>query len=74
MEENFNNLSLYEKRNELNKEILSLVYLINKIVDDSKTEYFNYDVNNTLMTEDEFLYQEYLQIKEVKDKLINIFK
>lgn len=74
MEENYKNLSLEEKRNELNKETLKLLYLVNQIVDDSKTDYFNYDANHSNITEDDFLYEEYMQIKEVVDKLVDVFR
>lgn len=74
MEESFKNLSLKEKRNELNSQTLKLLFLVNKIVDDNKTDYYNYDLNNPNITEDDFLCDEYVLIKEVTDKLINIFK
>lgn len=74
MLENYKDLSLKEKRNELNSETLKLLFLVNKIVDDSKTDYYNYDMNNPNISEDDFLCEEYYQIKEITDKLIGIFK
>lgn len=74
MKENYKLLSLNEKRNEINKEIRYLLLLINKIVDDPKVDYFNYDGNNYDMSEEEFLAREYEQIIEAKKKLISIFK
>lgn len=73
MEESYKNLSLEEKRNELNKETLKLLYLVNQIVNDSKADYFNYDSSMNI-SEENFLFEEYLQIKEITDKLIGVFK
>lgn len=74
MLENYKNLTLNEKRNELNNEVLKLLFLVNKIVDENKIDYYNYDINNPNITEDDFLCEEYAQIKEISDKLISVFK
>lgn len=74
MREWFQSLSLEEKRNEINKETISLVLLVNKIVSDEKMDYFNYNPNDLKkMNEEEFLTEEYLQVIEARKKLINVF-
>lgn len=74
MVENYKNLPIDQKRNEFNKETLRLLYIVNKIIDDPKTDYYNYNINDENITEEDFLYEEYLLIKEVTDKLVDIFK
>lgn len=74
----FQALSLEDKRDQLNQETRTLLLFINQIVADNKDakEYFNYVPSNSneTMKEDDFLTEEYLQIIEAKQKLINIFK
>ena len=68
----FNSLSLDEKRNELNKEVLSLLMVIDAIRAEGYEEYYNYQ-EGTGVSEDEFLTKNYELIKKAKEKLVDIF-
>lgn len=73
MLEKFKLMSIQEKRDELNRETIALILFINVIVEDKKTNYFNYDPNSD-MSEDDYLLEEYIQVVEAKEKLVNIFR
>jgi len=70
---NSSTLTTEEKRNELNKEILSLLLVIDTIRADSNDEYYNYPANEGV-SEDEFLEKNYELIHLAKEKLVDIFK
>ena len=69
----FTNLSLEQRRNEFNKEIISLLYVIDTIRGESNNEYYNYP-ENTGVTEEEFLKNNYNLIYQAREKLTDIFK
>jgi len=60
----YSKIDLEDKRNELNKELLSLLILMDKEVD-----FYNY-VKNSNITEDEYLTETYMQVIKLKRKII----
>ena len=66
LKEAYRQISLEDKRNELNKELLSLLMMT-----DLNTNNYNY-VKNSGLSEDEYLTETYIQIIELKNKMIEI--
>lgn len=62
----YRQISLEDKRNELNKELLSLLMMT-----EQTTNNYNY-VKDSGLSEDEYLTETYIQIIELKNKLIEI--
>lgn len=68
LKKSYSKIDLEDKRNELNKEILSLLMLI-----DTPNDLYNYVKNNNI-TEDEFLTETYMQVIELRKKLIELLR
>ncbi len=68
LKEAYNKIDIEDKRNELNKEISSLLMLIN-ISGNS----YNYKKNSNV-TEDEFLTETYMQIIELRSNIIRLLR
>ena len=66
LKEAYRQISLEDKRNELNKEVLSLLMMSNLTENN-----FNY-IKNSGLNEDEYLTETYIQIIELKNKLIEM--
>lgn len=66
LKEAYRQISLEDKRNELNKELLSLLMMSNLTENN-----FNY-IKNSGLNEDEYLTETYIQIIELKNKLIEM--
>lgn len=73
LKENFSKLSIESKRDQLNIQTMELLKVVNKIIAHNETNYYDY-IQNSNISEDEFLTEEYIQIFEAKQKLIDIFK
>ncbi len=73
LKENFKRLSIESKRDQLNAQTKELLEIVNKIIAYNETNYYDYVQNNNV-SEDEFLTEEYVQIFEAKQKLIDVFK
>jgi hypothetical protein len=66
LKEAYRQISLEDKRNELNKELLSLLMMSNLTENN-----FNY-IKSSGLSEDEYLTETYIQIIELKNKLIEM--
>lgn len=66
LKEAYRQISLEDKRNELNKELLSLLMMSNLTENN-----FNY-IKSSGLSEDEYLTETYIQIFELKNKLIEM--
>jgi hypothetical protein len=66
LKEAYRQISLEDKRNELNKEVLSLLMMSNLTENN-----FNY-IKSSGLSEDEYLTETYIQIIELKNKLIEM--
>ena len=66
LKEAYRQISLEDKRNELNKELLSLLMMSNLTENN-----FNY-IKSSGLSEDEYLTETYIQIIELKNKMIEI--
>ena len=64
LKEAYRQISLEDKRNELNKELLSLLMMSNLTENN-----FNY-IKSSGLSEDEYLTETHIQIIELKNKLI----
>jgi len=64
----YSKISLENKRNELNKEVLTLLMLTG-----FDGELFNY-VQNSGMSEEEYLTETYIQLFELRKRIISITK
>jgi len=66
LKEAYRKISVEDKRNELNKEVLALLLLTNE------EEYlYNYPKNSN-MSEDDFLTETYIQIMALKNSIIEL--
>jgi hypothetical protein len=68
LKESYSKIELEDKRNELNKEILSLLMLTN-----AEDNFYNY-VRNSGISEDEYLTETYVQVIELRKKIIEIMR
>lgn len=68
LKEAYSQIDIEDKRNELNKEILSLLMLTN-----TSTDLYNYVKNNNI-TEDEFLTGTYIQIMQLRKNIISLLR
>lgn len=68
LKEAYRKIDLEDKRNELNKELLSLLMLI-----DTKTNLYNYEKNNGI-SEDEYLTETYIQVMELRKGIIDMLR
>lgn len=68
LKEAYRKIDLEDKRNELNKELLSLLMLI-----DTKTNLYNYEKNNGI-SEDEYLTETYIQVMELRNGIIDMLR
>lgn len=68
LKEAYIKIDLEDKRNELNKELLSLLMLI-----DTKTNLYNYEKNNGI-SEDEYLTETYIQVMELRKGIIDMLR
>lgn len=65
------NVVIEEKRNKLNLEIRKILALID-MIDGNKKEYEDYETNS--LNEIGFLDQQLKLVKEIEDRLVDIFK
>ncbi len=68
LKEAYSKIDIEDKRNEINKEIASLLMLI-----DISDKSYNYKKNSNV-TEDEFLTETYMQIVELRSNLIRLLR
>jgi len=68
LKESYSKIELEDKRNELNKELLSLLMLTN-----AENNFYNY-VKDSGISEDEFLTETYKQVIELRKKFIEIMR
>ena len=64
----YSKIDLEDKRNELNKELLSLLMLL-----DNESNFYNY-VKNSNISEEEYLTETYMQVIELRRKTIEIMR
>jgi len=64
----YSKIDLEDKRNELNKELLSLL-----ILTDNESNIYNY-VKDSGISEDEYLTETYMQVIELRRKIIEIMR
>lgn len=64
----YSKIDLEDKRNELNKELLSLLMLT-----DIESKLYNY-VKNSDISEEEYLTETYMQVIELRKKIIEIMR
>jgi len=64
----YSKIDLEDKRNELNKELLSLLMLL-----DNESNFYNY-VKNSNISEEEYLTETYMQVIELRRKIIEIMR
>ena len=64
----YSKVDLEDKRNELNKELLSLLMLL-----DNESNFYNY-VKNSNISEEEYLTETYMQVIELRRKTIEIMR
>ena len=64
----YSKIDLEDKRNELNKEFLSLLMLL-----DNESNFYNY-VKNSNISEEEYLTETYMQVIELRRKIIEIMR
>lgn len=64
----YSKIDLEDKRNELNKELLSLLMLT-----DIESNFYNY-VKDSGISEDEYLTETYMQVIELRRKIIEIMR
>lgn len=66
LKEAYREINLEDKRNELNKEILSLLMLMNV-----ENEFYNY-VKGSNISEDEYLTETYMQVVELRKNILKL--
>lgn len=68
LKEAYGDIDLEDKRNELNKEVLSLLMLTN--IDD---KFYNYE-KGCKISEDKYLTETYIQIIKLKENIVKMLK